>query len=142
MRKYFLSFVALAAGLFATSCQESIVEPQIAGPTTFTVQLPDQMGTKAIGGHDLVDKLYVQVYPEDVTADMLTSDIVKVENDGTAKVSFNLVQDQKYNIVFWAQKEGAYETQDLRRIPMNLNHHNNESGAAFFAFLISISFVF
>ena len=135
MRKYFLTFVALAAGLFATSCQESIVEPQIAGPTTFTVQIPDQMGTKAIGGHDLVDKLYVQVYPEDVTADMLTSDIVIVENDGTAKVSFNLVQDQKYNIVFWAQKEGAYKTQDLRRIPMNLNHHNNESGAAFFAFL-------
>ena len=135
MKKNFLSLVALASMLFATSCQESVVEPQLSGPTTFTVQLPEQMGTKAIGGHDLVDKLYVQVYPEDVTATMLTSNVVTVETDGTAEVSFNLVQDQKYNIVFWAQKEGAYDTKDLREIPMNVNHHNNESGAAFFAFL-------
>ena len=49
MKKYFLSIVALAGMLFATSCQESLVEPQVGGTTTFTVQLPDAMGTKAYG---------------------------------------------------------------------------------------------
>lgn len=135
MRKYFLSLVALTATLFATSCQESIVEPQVAGPTTFTVQLPAQMGTKAIGEHDLVNKLYVQVYPEDVNGDMITSSIADVNGEGKATVQLNLIQDQVYNIVFWAQNENAYNTDNLRSIPMNVNHHNNESGAAFYAFV-------
>ena len=135
MRKYFLSLVALTATLFTTSCQESIVEPQVAGPTTFTVQLPAQMGTKAIGEHDLVNKLYVQVYPEDVNGDMITSSIADVNGEGKATVQLNLIQDQVYNIVFWAQNDNAYNTGDLRSIPMNVNHHNNESGAAFYAFV-------
>ena len=64
MKKYFLSLVAMAAMLFATSCQESLVEPQMEGPTTFTVQLPDQMGTKAIGSKANVNQLLVAVYQE------------------------------------------------------------------------------
>ena len=64
MKKYFLSIVALAGMLFATSCQESLVEPQMEGPTTFTVQLPDAMGTKAIGEASSVNTLYVAVYNE------------------------------------------------------------------------------
>ncbi|MBQ1280286.1 MAG: hypothetical protein IIY14_04090, partial [Bacteroidales bacterium] len=80
MKKYFLSLVAIAAAmLFATSCQESLVEPQLAGPTTFTVQLPEQMGTKAIGEASSVNKLYVQVYPSDVTKNLVfqtTADVV------------------------------------------------------------------
>ena len=108
MRKYFLSFVALAAGLFATSCQESIVEPQVAGPTTFTVQVPDQMGTKAIGDATIIDRLYVAVYENfnENGGTLPTSAIyktnVKVEN-GAATVALNLIQGQKYDIVFWAQ---------------------------------------
>ncbi|MBO7256469.1 MAG: hypothetical protein J6V04_03990, partial [Bacteroidales bacterium] len=63
MKKYFLSIVALAAMLLATSCQESMIDPQIEGTTTFTVQLPDQMGTKAaIGSKENVNRLHVQVY--------------------------------------------------------------------------------
>ncbi|MBO7284377.1 MAG: hypothetical protein J6U71_04875, partial [Bacteroidales bacterium] len=65
MKKYFLSLVAMAAAmLFATSCQESLVEPQIEGPTTFTVQLPDAMGTKAIGDKENVNQLLVAVYSD------------------------------------------------------------------------------
>ncbi len=136
MRKYFLSFVALAAGLFATSCQESIVEPQIAGPTTFTVQLPNQMGTKAIGDAENVDKLYVAVYDE---ADLGATAIFKTKEDvvnGVAKVTLNLIQDQKYDIVFWAQKGESYvdENSELLSIPMKNTFHNSEEGAAFFHF--------
>ena len=135
MRKYFLSIVALVGMLFATSCQESLVEPQLGGTTTFTVQVPDQMGTKAIGGHDLVDKLYVEVYAQGATENVIYETTAGKEQDGSFKVSMNLIQDQHYSIIFWAQKEGAYEVGDLRNIPMNVSHHNNESGAAFYAYL-------
>ena len=130
MKKYFLSIVALAGMLFPTSCQESMIEPQIEGTTTFTVQLPDQMGTKAIGDAKNVNKLFVQVY-QDMTADPLYSVVTDV-NGGSAKLQISLIQDQTYNIIFWAQKDDAYVTTNLRSIPMNNNHHNNESGAAFF----------
>ena len=146
MKKYFLSIVALAAMLFATSCQESIVEPQVGGTTTFTVQLPDGMGTKAtttIGGYDLINRVYVEVYSEDGT-----QLIYKPTNqDGTfyfyafnpatnsATIRLNLIQDQKYDIVFWAQHDDAYDVTYLTAVKRNdnCNHHNSETGAAFFA---------
>ena len=139
MRKYFLSFVALAAGLFATSCQESIIEPQIAGPTTFTVQLPDQMGTKAFGDQTstnaTIDSLFVEVYSADGnTLIYEPAKAIKVE-EGKATFTANLIQDQKYDIIFWAQKGNAYNTSDLRSIPMENRAHNVDDGAAFFAFL-------
>ena len=147
MKKYFLSIVALAVMLFATSCQESLVEPQVGGTTTFTVQLPDAMGTKAtpttptIGGYDLIDRVYVEVYSEDGT-----QLIYKPTNqDGTfyfdtfdpstnsATIRLNLIQDQKYDIVFWAQHGESYNVSDLTAVQMNNLHHNSETGAAFFA---------
>ena len=135
MRKYFLSIVALVGMLFATSCQESLVEPQVGGTTTFTVQVPDQMGTKAIGGHDLVNKLYVEVYAQGDIENVIYKTTADKKQDGSFEVSINLIQDQHYSIIFWAQKEGAYIVENLRSIPMNVNHHNNESGAAFYAYL-------
>ena len=140
MRKYFLSFVALAAGLFATSCQESIVEPQIAGPTTFTVQLPNQMGTKAIGEASSVTQLLVDVYPFGVEEPIYQT--LGTPTSEGFEVELNLIQDQKYDILFWAQTEDGYvdvtETDgkylfgSLRNVPMNSNYLNNDNGAAFF----------
>ena len=142
MKKYFLSIVALAGMLFATSCQESLVEPQMEGPTTFTVQLPEAMGTKAtIGGHELINRVYVEVYSADGT-----QRIYKPTNeDGTyyfdtfdpatnsATIRLNLIQDQEYDIVFWAQHGESYNVSDLTAVQMNNLHHNSETGAAFFA---------
>ena len=141
MKKYFLSIVALAGMLFATSCQESLVEPQVGGTTTFTVQLPDAMGTKAIGDASIIDRLYVAVYEDfDENGGTLPSSAIYKVNvpvsGGTATVELNLIQDQKYDIVFWAQNRTSYvnETSELLSIPMNKNFHNNEKGAAFFHF--------
>ncbi|MBO7255962.1 MAG: hypothetical protein J6V04_01380 [Bacteroidales bacterium] len=140
MKKYFLSIVALAGMLFATSCQESLVEPQVDGPTTFTVQVPDAMGTKAIGDKENVNQLLVAVYTN-VKTDVqpLVYKTVKVE-EGTGRfdVSFDLIKGQTYDLIFWAQTENAYVASgapyDLRSIDMNRNFPNNEKGAAFFHF--------
>ena len=139
MRKYFLSIVALVGMLFATSCQESLVEPQIDGTTTFTVQLPDAMGTKAYGDEistkATINKLYVEVYSKDGDdqSPVFVGDFDV--NEAQAKVSLNLVATQKYDIIFWAQNDNAYSWTDLRSIVMNTKHHNLETGAAFYAVL-------
>ena len=143
MKKYFLSLVAIAAAmLFATSCQESLVEPQLAGPTTFTVQLPDQMGTKAIGSAENVNQLFVAVY-SDASADNAVAiyrDVVSISG-GQATVSLDLVQGQRYDLVFWAQVDNNYVSSEksnkayqfeLVNIPMNKDYHNSDAGAAFF----------
>ena len=133
MKKYFLSIVALAGMLFATSCQESLVEPQMEGPTTFTVQLPDAMGTKAIGEASSVNKLFVEVYSNGTSIFKKTQDI-----NGSTTVSLDLIKGQEYQIVFWAQKDNSYitdfTTQGLAEISIPYTFHNNESGAAFYAY--------
>ncbi|MBO7323391.1 MAG: hypothetical protein J6U51_07405 [Bacteroidales bacterium] len=143
MKKYFLSIVALAGMLFATSCQESLVEPQMEGPTTFTVQVPDAMGTKAIGDASIIDRLYVAVYENfDENGGAFPTTAIYKTNvpvlGGAATVTLNLIQGQKYDIVFWAQNENEnsyVKTGDeLLSIPMNNSFHNNEKGAAFFHF--------
>ena len=139
MKKYFLSIVALAGMLFATSCQESLVEPQLAGPTTFSVQLPDGMGTKAIGDASSVTELLVDVYAQHGTDPIYQT---VATGNGQFEVALNLIQDQAYDILFWAQTEDGYvdvtETDgkylfgSLRNVPMNSIYLNNDNGAAFF----------
>ena len=145
MRKYFLSIVALAGMLFATSCQESLVEPQVGGTTTFTVQVPDQMGTKAdptLGLAANVNQLFVAVYADasDANAAPIYRAVAPVSN-GQASVSLNLIQGQYYDVIFWAQVGDNYVSSekvnneynfDLVNIPMNKNYHNTDAGAAFF----------
>ena len=136
MKKYFLSIVALAGMLFATSCQESLVEPQMDGTTTFTVQLPDGMGTKAIGDAANTNKLYVQVYNANFDDPCIYSVQDDMEN-GKFEVSLTLIQDQTYGIIFWAQNENSkYDVGDLRKIDLNIEHHNSELGAAFYHTMI------
>ena len=141
MRKYFLSIVALVGMLFATSCQERLVEPQIDGTTTFTVQVPNQMGTKAIGEASSVTQLLVDVYPFGV-GEPIYQTLGTPTSEGF-EVELNLIQDQKYDILFWAQtKDGyvkvlgnetdGYSFRSLREVPMNSNYLNNDNGAAFF----------
>ena len=134
MKKYFLSIVALVGMLFATSCQESLVEPQMEGPTTFTVQVPDAMGTKAIGDASSVNKLFVEVYSN---ANSIFKKSQEITN-GSTTVSLDLIKGQEYQIVFWAQKDDSYitdfTTQGLAEISIPTDFHNNESGAAFYAY--------
>ena len=140
MKKYFLLIVALAGMLFATSCQESLVEPQLGGTTTFTVQVPDAMGTKAIGDKENVNQLLVAVYSDANVDPVALTRATATSTSGEFKVQFNLLQDQSYDIVFWAQVENEYVNAtandfELKSITMKNDNHNNEEGAAFFAYV-------
>lgn len=131
MKKYFLSIVALAGMLFATSCQESLVEPQVDGTTTFTIEVPGQMGTKAVG--ETYD-LYVEVYKHDQSGDPLHRLTQTMEVGTPTEVSLDLVATQEYDIIFWAQKGATHNVNDLRTIGIAY-YHNSEAGEAFYAIL-------
>ena len=62
MKKLIYCTLALAAGLFASSCQQENLEPALSGSTvTYTVEM-SQVATKAVGEADFVNNLVYAVY--------------------------------------------------------------------------------
>ena len=161
MKKLIYCAAALASALFAGSCQQEMLDTTATETTvTYTVALPDAQ-TKAIGDAATVDELIYEVWKTE-TAD--ERDLTGKFDDGKAKatrlyqdrtalvqrngktcavVTFNLVQDQEYTILFWAQKAGTgvYDTDELTDVhyakgcePGSSEYFSNqENYAAFYA---------
>jgi hypothetical protein len=138
--KRILILASAVAGLFLASCQQDF-NPVTDGNTsvTFSVSAGDVM-TKAIADASNIDVLYWEIYN---TADIATASGPLGEGEGvktgdkTFTVKLKLLADQKYTIIFWAEKkgEGHYDTEDLRSIGVDYSDENanDESRAAFFA---------
>ena len=105
----------------------------------FNVELSEGAGSRAISDGLTVDKLYYEVYTNVGGIQTLTGidDCVamSLNENGvmSATIEFNLAKGQNFDVVFWACKEGAYDTKDLRAIPVNLGATNDESKDAFTA---------
>ena len=144
--KKILLFASALAGLFlAGSCQRENLEP--AGNTvTFTVEAPGAIATKGtIADGTNVNEVHYEVYKnvEGVEHALLTpgskpmaKGVVEMV-DKKANITLDLLQDQKYTVIFWAQVagKGHYDTSDLRCIELAQNHQvyaNDETRAAFF----------
>ena len=162
MKKLIYCAAALAAMIFAGSCQRENLEPVAQENTvTYTVELPG-VETKAIADGSNVDKLVYEVWKineegrTDVTTDLTTvgtrlfQKTIDMRQDAgetsRAIVTLNLVQDQEYTILFWAHNSKAvnnapaYNTADLTAVTYAADilsgkktPANNESLAAFFA---------
>ena len=149
--KKILLFASALAGLFlAASCQQENLEPVAQGNTvTFTIEAPAALQTKAIGNGLNVNELVYEVWLTN-TLGNLESNAQKlyrntapmeVENGvNKATVELNLVNDQKFTVLFWAHctEEGvepAYDTQELTQVKYNRETYNanDESLAAFYA---------
>ena len=153
--KKILLFASALAGLFlAGSCQRENLEPeQMAGAVKFTVEAPGAIATKTIADGQNVDVVHYAVYKtnsdethaiEVPTERPLAQGFVPMDQK-KANINFNLLQDQKYTVIFWAQvsqddngQNDYYELGDLRAISMKKDAENNIAGneearAAFFA---------
>ena len=156
MKKLIICAAALATALFAGSCQKENFEQAVGGNTvTYTVQLPD-VATKAadhnriIGDGKNVDQLIYEVWktekegddqlnPTNKTYLMFRKD-AKLNENGVFSIELDLVNNQNYTILFWAQVENAghYNTSDLSTADLkNVQIVSNtdafdESRAAFF----------
>lgn len=139
-KNLFKTFAIAAMAVLAGACAKE--NEQLAGPSnvTFEVSTPE-IATKAIGDGMTATKLYYQVFDADGNAieglGVQNKDLVS----GKTTVSFQLVKDQTYNFIFWAQTaEAGYYTIDategLKKITADYSTHkgaNDENRDAFFA---------
>ena len=120
-KNIFLSILALASMLFATSCsQDELFNESTNGDfvnATFTIGTADGIGTRAVGDGTTVDKVACAVYDADGVE---LKDLYKVENVAgkTATYNVRLAKGQNYRIAFFAYNEaaGAYDVTDLKNI--------------------------
>ena len=155
MKKIMLFASALAGLFLAASCQQENLEPvQMSNTVTFTVEAPGALATKGttinagatIADGTNVNEVHYAVYKtnsgEDYSIDNsgeidgpLVQGIVPMSNL-TATIGFDLVQDQEYTAIFWAQVKdaGHYTLGDLRTISVATSvAGNDETRAAFYA---------
>ena len=148
MKKVLLSSFAVAGLFLAASCQqETTGSVQADSTVTITVEAPGAMNTKAIADGTNVNEVHYAVYKtnsgEDYAIDdsgaidgPLAQGVVEMSNK-RASIDFDLLQDQKYTVIFWAQVAGAghYTLGDLRTITIDdaVVDGNDETRAAFFA---------
>ena len=142
MKKILLFTAALAALLSAASCQKEEMGAVEAGNgnVTFTIQTPEDAVTKAIGDGTNVDIVYYEIYKADEKGqpvdDVLVDDTVEMSNK-EASLTLNLLEDQKYVALFWAQVDAAdaYNTNELTAVTYAKDEYkaNDESLAAFYA---------
>lgn len=136
-KKLLKSFAAAAMSVLAIACAKEQVGP-VEGAmveATFSVDVPGVIGTKA-GEGTKATKLYYQVFDaEGAPVDGLP--MQEKDINGSTTVNFQLIKDQTYNFVFWAQtaEAGYYTVTDLRTITANYEgkNSNDENFDAFFA---------
>lgn len=105
MRKYFLSLVAMAAMILFSGCNknEDFYISENGDMVTFNIATPE-MGTRAFSDGSTATNLTVAVYQGGQYREALTQNVTI---NGSAQVSLPLVTGVTYDIVFWAQAEGA-----------------------------------
>ena len=139
--KLFKTLAATAMSVLAIACaKEPVADNGQQSGVSFMVEVPGASVTKAYGEAGKATKLYYQAFDNAGAPieglGVQTTDLV----GKTAKVSFQLVKDQTYNFVFWAQttETGYYtidETEGLKKITANYTNKlaNDENFDAFYA---------
>ena len=140
MKKIIYSAVAMAFAFFAASCQQENLEPTATDNTvTYTVKVADALATKALGDETTaVDKVYYQVYREAEVRDLTKVFVYEGEADvnaGTASFDLEFVKNQKFVVLFWAQKAGLqmFDIRDLRAVEVKTPVASNNLNAQVFA---------
>lgn len=102
------TLAAAALSLLAASCaKEQLTDNGGQAGVSFTLEVPGAPATKAIGDGTTAKTLYYQVFDEQGNTVGLDAQTTKFGTDGKAKVNFQLVKDQTYNFIFWAQTSEA-----------------------------------
>lgn len=139
-KNLFKTFAIAAMAVLAGACaKEQVGQEEQTGMVTFEVENPVAV-TKAIGDGMTAKHLYYQVF--DANGNPIAGLPVQTKKLTSLKttVSFQLIKDQKYNFVFWAQTptSGYYtidETEGLKKITADYEgkKSNDENFDAFFA---------
>ena len=131
MKKLLYSAAALATLLFAASCQQENLGPARTG-VTYTITLADEVQTKGKDGHDAYD-LYYEVYRNTNAGLVELYDDVKEMTGPKTTVTLDLLNDQDYTVLFWANKKGTdyFNASNLQNVTIKDASSNNEDRDAF-----------
>lgn len=127
--------------VLALACAKEQVAPADGEicEASFDVAVPGGISTKTIADGTTAKELWYQVFDKDgnVIAGLGKTKHESLLSDRQTSVSMQLVKDQTYNIVFWAQSEGqtCYKFDDLSQITVDYAaaKANEESRDAFLA---------
>ena len=144
MKKLLYCAAALATLLFAGSCQRENLEPaQENSMVTFSIEVPAAMQTKAIADGSNVDQLVYEVWLTKTLGNLKNGQLLyhsTVDNaftDGKATLPLDLVNNQNFTVLFWAQNAAAaaYDANDLTAVTYAKTSYlsNNDDLAAFYA---------
>ena len=109
MKKFILFALAAATMLIAGSCQkEKGLKDGDASEVTFSIDLPVDLSTKAIGDGTTATELYYGVFNQKGEYIQSLAQTAALPVVGkTATLNLKLVRNYTYSIVFWAQAPGA-----------------------------------
>ena len=140
MKKMLYCATALAMAIFAGSCQQEKLEPVAgSGTVTFTVEAPANVQTKAIADGLNVNELVYEVWLTNELGELTqnaqklyqaTTTMAEENGVNKASITLDLVNDQKFTVLFWAQVQGTdvYNTQELTAV-----HYTNTAAEAYAA---------
>ena len=137
MKNMFKTLAAVAMIALAASCSKDAAEaPAVVDETakvSFTVELPG-IASRATNDGTTATELHYAVYQDngDNTNTLLFStdaeDQVKTMSSLSTTVELDLVSQQTYDIVFWAQAPGAYDP-DFAAKSVAMNYDANKVGS-------------
>ena len=106
MKKLFLGLLAGVAMLF-TACQDEEVKAVVDGDTTvsITAQLPTGVSTRAYADGTTATKLTYAIYEKGQTTVLISGTANFVDRKTTVNV--RLANGKTYDMLFWAQADGA-----------------------------------
>ena len=132
MKNIFKTLAAVAMIALAASCSKDAAEaPAVVDETakvSFTVELPGIVSRATNDGETAKD-LYCAVYSNDPQAQTPLFVETAQMQDRKATISMELVPDQTYDLVFWAQSPNSGYTFDWAAKQINLNYTNPEDGS-------------
>lgn len=147
MMKKLLVYAMFATGLLmAGSCQKEVSEVEVVEyvKTAFTVQIPSDSQTKAVSEAANTDVVYYEVWDEEFETMLFpyegsADNFAPVDTETKmAEVIIDLVADQTFNLIFWAQNKdcGAYTWTDLKNVSVDYSKfaaNNKDVYDAFYA---------
>ena len=134
MKKVILWTLAAVAMLLSASCQKDQLKGN-ESEVTFTLDLPSELSTKAIGDGSAATELYYGVFSQEGQYIQSLAQTAAVPVVGkTASLKLKLVRNYTYSIVFWAQAPDAPYTFDAETGVVTVDYSgdaNDESRDAF-----------
>ena len=142
MKTILYSIAALAAVVFAASCQQESLEVANGNIVTFSVKVPESLQTKA-NAEDYI--LNYEVYRAGEVSIPEASAVYEgtaTFNGGTANFELEFVKNQNFVVLFWAQtyelqsklgtENQMFDIADLRKVQLvNCGASNNANAAVF-----------